>query len=693
MARRLWLDCETYNGKCSIKNGTYRYAVDVEVMLLGYAFDDAEPCVADLTADTIPADVRAAFIDPTIQLVAHNVQFDRVMLQTVGLVAPLGRWACSMAQAQSHGLPGSLDKLCELLGVPQDQAKHKDGRELVNLFCKERPKKQKLRRATRGTHPAEWLRFKEYCAADILAMRAVAARLPKWNYSPAGGLEHATWQLDQTINDRGFAVDLDLVSAAVELSAQTSVDLDADVHAATAGDVASARQVAQLLDHVAREYGVYLPDLTADTVERRLNDQDLPEGVRALLQLRTESSKASVSKYQKMINVSVRGRIHGSLQYSGAGRTRRWAGRLVQPQNFPRPKESAARIEHAIAATKCGALPVWGDVNHWLSTSLRGAIVPAGGKRLCVADLANIEGRMQAWLADEDWKLQAFRDYDEGTGADLYKLAFARSFRRDVATVAKPERQIGKVQELSLGYEGGVAAFVSMAAGYRLDLDQLTNAVRDTATPDEWNQSTDFLHWMVAQKRSTYGLSDDVYIACNVVKQAWRDAHPNVAQAWKDLRAAFIRALEWPGQPARAGMLTFCATLNKNWLQVALPSGRFLCYAAPEFDVKTNALTYKGMNQYTRQWCRLNTHGGKLFNNVCQALARDVMADNLLAHIEPSGYATVLTVHDEAITETPDTDEFTGDNLAALLAAPLPWSEGLPLAAAGWHGYRYRKDD
>ena len=322
------------------------------------------------------------------------------------------------------------------------------------------------------------------------------------------------------------------------------------------------------------------------------------------------------------------------------------------------------------------------------SDAVRGCIVAPPGRKLCVADLANIEGRGLAWLAGEAWKLKAFAAYDAGTGADLYKLAYARSFGVDVDSVDKAQRQVGKVQELGLGYEGGVAAFLTFAAVYGMDLDELAAAVLASADHDMLERAQGMLAWFKKKKRSTHGLSERVWIACEVLVLSWREAHPATVALWAALAEAARGAIASPGQMFAAGR-HLKLRRDADWLRIRLPSGRYLCYLHPQV-ADDGQISYTGVDQYTRQRKRIETYGGKLAENCTQAFARDVLAYNMPA-IEAAGYAIVLSVHDELLTETPDTDDFTSDHLAALMASPLPWAPGLPLAAAGFEAKRYHK--
>jgi DNA polymerase len=360
------------------------------------------------------------------------------------------------------------------------------------------------------------------------------------------------------------------------------------------------------------------------------------------------------------------------------------------------------------------------------ASAMRGCIIAPPGKKLVVADLSNIEGRVQAWLAGESWKLQAFRDYDTilghdekgkaiRKGFDLYCLAYANSFGINPGMVTKDQRQKGKVQELALGYQGGVGAFVTFAIAYNIDLDQMAA----DAWPDlpielvvEAEKFLSWLHskvWDASEKRikkgadlqteanrvkeeldaAQYGLSREVFIVCDVFKRAWRLAHPRIVALWKELGDAVVMATNRPGVTYVLADGKLKIRRDGAWLRIQLPSGGFLCYPSPQVD-KDGGWSYMGVNQYNRKYCRIKSYGGKTFEQCTQGIARDVLAYNM-PDIEAAGYEMVLTVHDEALTETPDEDRFSVRGLCKLLAANKKWSAGLPLAAEGFEGPRYHK--
>lgn len=703
----LWYDSETFS-ETPIKSGTYRYAQDAEIMIATYAVDDGPVCTIDFTdpVSTLSGEIdelESLMASPDVIVVAHNSMFDRAVLAASGRPCPpIERWRDTMVQALAHALPGALDALCDVLGVPMDKAKHKAGKDLIKLFCQPRPKNAKLRRATRETHPVEWQRFLDYAGADIEAMREVYRRLPQWNYGDRtdyGRLEIARWHLDQRINDRGFQVDLDLAEKAIALIDEEQGRLADQTYIATGGDVARATQRDALLEHLLSEYGVALPDLRASTLERRIDDPDLPPALRELLSLRLMTSTTSTSKYKALTTAQTGGRLRGTLQYNGASRTGRWAGRKFQPQNLPsRGLLPLPKIREGIEAIKGGYVRVLGEdyfdnVMLLTASTIRGCITAPEGKRLCIADLSNIEGRMLAWAAGEEWKLQAFRDFDAGIGHDLYVMAYAKSFGVDPSRVTKKQRAVGKVQELMLGYEGGVGAYVAGASTYKFDLEQLARDVWDQLPTDLVTESQDFYDWLVVKKGARdFGLSREAYVTCDVFKRGWRYGHAKVVELWHGLMDIAVSAVENPGTVFE--FRQFRAKRTGKWLRLLTPSGRSLCYPSPQVEYRGNKarLSYMGVNQYTRKWCRLSTHGGKLAENATQLLACEVLKSNM-PRIEDAGFELVLSVHDELIAEAPDMDDFTGEALAGLMSMVPDWAEGLPLAAAGFHDYRYRKDD
>lgn len=690
----LYLDLETYS-PVPLASGTHAYAEKAEVMLFAWAIDDGPVSVWDCTLDPeVPQALAGAMDDSNVLICAHNSQFDRTVLSHAipSLCPPIHRWRDTMVRALAHSLPGALADLCDILKVPTDKAKDKAGKQLIQFFCKPRPATSTLRRATRATHPGRWADFVSYAGQDIEAMRIIDKRLPAWNYQ---GAELDLWHLDQRINDRGVCIDLELAKSAVRAVERAQKGLAKRTQELTVGAVQAATQRDAMLRHMLEVFGVHLPDMQQSTLQRRVEDPDLPQPVRELLAIRVQASTSSTAKYRKLLAAtSTDGRLRGTLQFNGASRTGRWAGRLFQPQNLPRPALRQHQIDLGVEALKADADDlVFDNVMELTSSAIRGCIVAAPGKKLVIADLSSIESRMLAWLAGEDWKLRAFAELDAGTGHDLYAMACAKSFGITPETVMENKatgdgsmRQVGKVMELALGYEGGVGAFISFAAVYGIDLsDMAAKAAIPGHVRDEARRA---LEWTRQQRRSTHGLADEAWLVCESIKRMWRAAHPAVSSFWKELEEACRCAVMRPG-------VTFdCRRLRVRrdgaWLRIRLPSGRFLCYPSPQLD-DAGKLSYMGVNQYSRKWSRLHTYGGKLVENVTQAASRDVLAQ-AMAGIEADGYAIVLSVHDELITETPDSNAYTVAHLAERMAMAPEWAAGLPLAAAGFETTRYRKD-
>lgn len=468
----LFGDLETYS-TIPIKHGVHAYAEKAEILLFAYAFDDGPVHLWDATRDDLPEDLETALRDAAVTLCFHNAAFDRTILQHClpDLCPPVERWRDTMVMALAHSLPAGLGHLCEVLQVPTDMAKDKDGKRLIRLFCQPRPANVKIRRATGETHAIEWSRFCDYAKLDIIAMRECYQRVPKWNTTPA---ELDLWHLDQRINGRGVCIDLDLAHAAVRATDREQARLADQASQMTEGAVTAATQRDALLHHFLSTYGIQLPDLQKATVERLIEADQLPQPVLDLLAIRLSASSTSTAKYEALRNaVSRDGRLRGTLQFCGASRSGRWGGRTFQPQNLPRPTLKQPEINAGIEALKadCEDLVVH-DVMELLSSAVRGTLVAAPGKKLVVSDLSAIEGRMLAWLAGEEWKIKAYAE-----GQDLYKATYAKTFGVPLGEINSDQRQMGKVLELACFAEDSE---VLTDSGYKRIVDvQLTDKVWD----------------------------------------------------------------------------------------------------------------------------------------------------------------------------------------------------------------------
>jgi len=652
----LFLDIETYS-EVPITHGTHRYAEEAEVLLVAFAWDDEPVTVLDCATegwDKWMGTLQWA-VDHADTVVIHNSHFDRTVLRHCGVNIPVEKIRDTMVQALAHSLPGSLGTLCDVLGVPTDKAKDKAGKKLIHLFTKPRPKNMKLRRADSVSHPTEWNEFIEYARLDVDAMRDVYGRLPNWNNSRS---ERNLWRIDQRVNDRGIAIDLELAHAALRAFRRTSGTLAARAADLTGGHVTKLTQGARFLQYL-RDYHNFTPEnLTKSTVAELLRSSSLTPFVRELLEIRQQAAATSPAKYKVLLDAtSSDGRLRGTLQFCGASRTGRDAGRIFQPQNLPRPVMDADEIETGISAMKldCEDL-LFDNVTDLCSSAVRGCLVAPAGRKLVIADLSNIEGRVLAWLAGEDWKIKAFYDFDRGIGHDLYVVAYAKGFNVDPEVVVDNKkngdgsmRQYGKTMELACGYQGGVGAFRTMGGP------------------------------------AVAAMTDD---EIKPLVTAWRTAHSATKSLWYDVEGAARAAVRGKGESFDVrGLLHF--DMKDGWLRIKLPSGRYLSYRNAK--IEDARVTFEGVNQYTKKWERIETYGGKLVENIVQAVARDVFMTGMVG-AEEHGYEVCIRVHDELITETPDTPEYSVAQLASIMATNPSWAVGLPLAAAGFETHRYKKD-
>jgi DNA polymerase len=513
--------------------------------------------------------------------------------------------------------------------------------------------------------PEKIERLIKYCLNDVVVERELHKKL-----RPLPPSELALWHLDQRINDRGVYVDVLLCDAAKRVVRETTEKLNAEMRQATEGFVAQCSNRNQVIQW-CRAQGVETDSIAKDQLEELLSDPTLPGHVHKVLSLRRESAKASVAKIDALLRCKCPdGRARGLIQYHAAS-TGRFAGRRFQPQNLKRPEmETAEEVDEAIALLL--AEPdadlieiVYGAPLSLVGDTIRGMIAAPKGKKIVSVDYSGIEARVLPWLADERWKLEAFRAFDRGEGHDMYKITAGRILHKEPGEIGKQERLVyGKVPELALGYQGGVGAFSTMAV--------------------------------------TYGVKQLERTFVETIRDGWREANPNIKALWYDLENCAMRAVGEPGSTWRiADKLAFRKA--GSFLFMRLPSGRFLAYAFPEIrekempwiDERTGkkvikpAVSYMGVNSYTRKWERCWLYGGLLAENATQAAARDFLTD-AMPRVEAAGYPIIMTVHDEIVAEV-DQDFGSWEEMSAIMTTLPAWGADCPIAAEGWQGERYRK--
>lgn len=724
MPIQCWVDIETFSRANLKQVGGYRYAEDesTRVLLVGYAFDEDPAKVWDVTTgDPMPADLESALSDKSVKFIAHNSMFDRNVLsrKVDPRFGEIERWRDTMVLAYAASLPGALGVLSAVLGLPPDKAKEKDGRRLVLKFSK--PQARGVIK-DRTTDPEDWEKFVNYCRKDVEAMREVARRIPSWG---ARANLWADWHLDQVINDRGINIDIGTVRNAIAMADDLKDQANARMDKLTGGKVVTIGQRDAILYILRERYGYKLPNAKKNTFLEFLDRDDICEEAREIVETRLGAAVISIMKYQAMDRMICKdGTVKGTIQFMGASRTGRFAGRGLQLQNVARGIfTSPAEVEQAIDAINTGVLPyVYDDPNKILSSCLRGMLVPPPGKKFVVADLSNIEGRVLAWLAGEEWKLEAFTEFDtlmdvngnwvdpedrysEGRpelarddkgefihkGPDLYKATYARAFGIKPEDVTKKQRQIGKVMELALGYMGGVGAFVNFAGIYGVDLDELADHVRDAVSIADWGDALSSWEW-ACEMGLTQDLSQNAYTACEVLKRAWRMAHPNVVAFWNLMSRGVTKAIMYK-EPFDAGHIQFRPTPGSRGVLMRLPSGRFLTYPCARLpkDGERGDMVFAGTNQKTGKWEFIHTHKGVLTENAVQAVARDILM-NGIRNAEARGFAVHAHIHDEIIASEPSDSPLNEDDLSECMTRKLEWMDGLPLNAAGFTAKRYRKD-
>jgi len=646
MGRVLEIDIETYSDVDLIKCGVYAYADSpaFEVLLFAYSYDGGETQVIDLAqGEELPEEVTEAVFDEGVVKTAFNANFERICLSKhFGRQISPESWHCSAVQAAMLALPRSLEDVGVVLGL--EQQKMKEGKELIRYFCMPcKPTKANGGR-TRNLPchaPEKWELFKTYCVRDVDVEKGIRRKLQHFLIAES---EMELYRLDQKINDRGVLVDRELVRQAVSCNLLYKDIVTKRAYELTG--LENPNSVAQIKSWLG-ENGVEIESLSKKAVAGLIEESD--GKVQELLRLRLLMAKTSVKKYEAIErSVCPDGRVHGLLQFYGANRTGRWAGRLVQVQNLP--QNHIPDLELARSLVKQGRFEdvelLYDSMPNVLSELIRTAFIPKPGYRFVVADFSAIEARVLAWLSGEKWRLEVFASHGK-----IYEASASAMFHVPIEEVTKgsPLRQKGKISELALGYGGSIGALTSMGA---LDM----------------------------------GLAEEELAP---LVSAWRSANPHIMQFWWNVDVAAVKAV-MEKRKVRVGRIAF--EYKSGILFVELPSGRKLSYVKPRMALNKfgrNGLAYEGITE-NKKWNRIETYGPKLVENIVQGTARDLLAEAML-RVEERGYPIVMHCHDEIIAEVP---EGTGsvEEMCAVMAVRPEWADGLPLRADGYECAFYKKE-
>lgn len=697
----LHIDFETRSA-CDLRAANaYIYFDDptTDVWCAAYAFGTAEPEMW-FPGDPCPPETKA-HIEAGGEVHAWNAAFERLAIRQIlgpryGWPIPtLQQYRCTMVSALAMSLPGKLEQAAPALGL--ETVKDAAGSRLMLQMA--RPRKARKNEDPKRLY---WwgdkiARLAAYCVQDVRTEIAVGQRV-----LPLSKSEQELWFLDQEINDKGVYIDEKLCLAAKRLVACAEDRLDKELAKITDHAVSGVSNTGEITKYL-RGKGLDIPGIAKDVIEGLLIRDDLDPVTRRVVEIRQEGGKTSVAKIDAMLARRQKdGRMRGNLQFHGAA-TGRWAGRGAQLQNLPRPssEDDKQPMIEAIFESKDDRLieALYGNTLTVVADCIRGMIAAAPGNELVAADFSAIEGRVNAWLAGEQRVLQAFEDFDAGTGPDLYKVSASDVYNKPAAAITKAERQLGKVSFLALGYQGGPGAFAKMAKGYGLNIASAYDSVLKAASGENIEKARK--GWEDRGERTGMGLVR--WTTAELIKLAWRDRNPAIVQYWKHLEAAAIDAVSTPGKQFVAGV-TGKVTYKRvgSFLFCRLPSGRVLTYPYPSLKrvkapwtdnngdaVFRDALVYKGVNSVTRQWQEQHFYGGLADENVTQAVARDCMVVGML-NARAAGYPTVLTIHDENLAEVPKGRANLEEFVAAMVRKE-PWMVGLPLAAEGWVDERFKK--
>lgn len=669
MKHHLSIDIETRSSVDIKKAGAYKYAQsqDFQILLFAYQWDNTPVQIVDLTCgEKIPDWVLNALVDKDVVKHAYNAAFEWYSLNRGGYATPLEQWKCTMAHGLYCGYTAGLDATGKAIGLPQDKQKMTVGKALIKYFCVPcKPTRSNGGRTwNQPWHDQDkWNLFKEYCIQDVVTEREILKRLSQF---PMPDDEELLWQLDVRMNAFGVKVDTDVITGALYID-NISTEKLTDEAIAISG-LSNPNSAAQLVPWINERASVHtgyhdlLSDLQKATVEEALKNEDLPDEVCRMLKIRQQLGKTSIKKYVAMDEARGEGdRVRGLTQYYGANRTGRWAGRMVQMQNLPRNYIKTLDYARKLVTSKNyeGLKLLYGNVPDTLSQLIRTTFIPTEGRKFVVADFSAIEARVIAWLAGEQWVNEVF-----ATHGKIYEATAAQMFHVPIEKISKgnPEydlRQKGKVATLALGYQGSVPALQSMRKTYKIPESELP----DEELPD--------------------------------IVQRWRQANPRIKDLWYAVEQAALTVMQ-TAQPQGIYGLIFALegdlVYGQSFLTVQLPSGRKLYYPKPflkENQFDKMAIHYYTVGQQTKKWEVTSTYGGKMTENIVQAIARDCLAVTL-NRIEARGLQTVFHVHDEVIIDAPM--EVTVDSVCDLMGEPIPWAPGLILKGAGFETSYYMKD-
>ena len=656
----LSIDLETYSSVPIAKAGAQKYiqSPDFEILLFAYSLDGGDVQIIDLAqGELLPQWLASALSDPQYIKHAYNASFEWGCLSKFMGTLPIDLGRCTMFHGLYCGYTAGLDATGKALGLPADKQKLSTGKALIRYFCVPCAPTKTNGGRTRNYprhDPAKWALFKEYCIGDVTTEMEILHRLENFPVPPE--LEKQ-WQTDVQINARGVAVDMDMVRGALWIGETTRDQLTEE--AVTLSGLDNPNSVKQLMQWLEEELDEELTDLRKDTVSRLLNGNLTNDTARRMLEIRQELGKTSTKKYNAIeAAVCADGRVRGLLQFYGANRTGRWAGRLVQVQNLPRTYVEPLPLARDLVKRRetASLRALFGSVPDTLSQLIRTSFIAEPGNALVDADFSAIEARVISWLAGESWRLDVFR-----THGKIYEASASQMFGVPLERIKKgnPEyalRQKGKVAELALGYQGSTGALIKMGA---LDM-----GLTEAELPDIVNR--------------------------------WRDANKRIRDLWYSMEAAAVQVIQ-TGQPVGLRSLVLAREMdagnNLDFLTIRLPSGRKLYYAHPSLGQNQwgkPSITYMGMDQTTKKWKLIETYGGKLVENCVQAIARDCLAE-AIERLEAANYPVVFHVHDEVVVECA-AERASLDDIAAIMGQPVSWAPDLPLGADGWVGAFYKKD-